>query len=228
MPCRRSLMLFGLLYLPAALLAAALGIFVATSQALAAQAATAVTVLVRDLEGEPLPDIAFTVVDAGDVEQVAVTDATGKVEVSIAGTSVWLREATGPDGSALEMDSNSIDGGLRLPLDGTPLVLGFMLDGPLLFRAPEVLDNPAFPEGELVELAGAASGATDVTETNVAVAAPETSMAVEPAETAAPASSFPVALAFIVAVVVIALLLLLVVWLRQVRRYREGVGRGQR
>jgi hypothetical protein len=219
-------MLFGLLYLPAVLLAAALGIFVATSQALAAQAATSVTVLVRDLEGEPLPDIAFTVVDAGDVEQVTVTDAKGKVEVSIVGASVWLREATGPDGSALEMDSNSIDGGLRLPLDGTPLVLGFMLDGPLLFRAPEVLDNPAFPEGELLEEpVTTAVGSAASSETSEAVAPSGAPAA--PTETPAPASGFPLALILVLVAVTIALLLLLFVWLRQVRRYRDGLGRGQ-
>lgn len=228
MPCRRSLLTFILLYLLAALLAAVLGVVVATGHAEAAEAATLVSILVRDLDGRPIPDISFTVVDASGQSQPAVTDAQGRVELSIAGASIWVQGATGPGSASLEMDENTAEGGLRLPLDGQPLVLGFILDGTLLFRAPAVLDNPAFPE----EQAPAPTALLALTPTATLSVATSADLPVRTpipaAETDVAEEGFPIALALLLAVVTLSLLLLVVVWLRQVRRYRQGLERGRR
>lgn len=227
MPRRRSLLIFLLLYLLAALLAAVLGIVVATAHVQAAEAATSVTILVRDLDGRPIPDISFTVLDASEQKQLVTTDDQGRVELSIVGASIWMQGATAADGASLEMDENTAEGGLRLPLDGQPLVLGFMLDGTLLFRAPAVLDNPAFPEEQA--LAPTVQPALTPTALAAAVSAPSpVRTSIPAAETDVADEGFPIALALLLAVAVLSALLLVVVWLWQVRRYRQGLERGRR
>jgi hypothetical protein len=108
---------------------------------------TRVTVIVHTLDGHPDAGLALTVEDAAGQTTTRTTDAQGMAEVVIAGPTVWLRQGTTAAGVAVQLDRNTADGGLRFPLDGTPLVLGFARDGTLLFRVPAALDNPAFPDG---------------------------------------------------------------------------------
>ncbi|NNJ12207.1 hypothetical protein EKD04_017900 [Chloroflexales bacterium ZM16-3] len=121
-------------------------------------ASTPVTVIVHTLDGQPESGLTVDIVDAAGQVTTLTTDAAGQVTTIIQGPTVWLRQVVA-DGVALQLDSNTPDGGLRLPLDGTPLVLGFTRDATLLFRAPQALDNPAFPHGVPGSPAGAAAPA---------------------------------------------------------------------
>jgi hypothetical protein len=224
---RRTILIF-IVYLLAALLAAALGMSVAVSH-VSAQVATPITILVRDLDGKPIAGIVMTVIDGSDQEQRSTTDAQGSLHLRLAGTSVWLRAAKGTDGTALEMDSNTADGGLRLPLDGTPLVLAFMLDGHLLFRAPAVLDNPAFPEMASTESALVVAGAaTQVPTMPTSVGRAETPGPQRPVVPGVAEGGIPVSLLIMLGIIGLGLLILLVVWLGYVWRYRQGQKRGPR
>jgi hypothetical protein len=121
-------------------------------------ASTPVTVIVHTLSGQPESGLTVDMMDAAGQATTLTTNAQGVATTIIQGPTVWLRQVAA-GGVVLQLDSNTTDGGLRLPLDGTPLVLGFTRDDTLLFRVPEAMDNPAFPNGVPGSLAGAAEPA---------------------------------------------------------------------
>lgn len=126
---------------------------------------TAVTVIVHGLDEQPQPDLLVLIEDATGQATTLTTDVRGVTETHIVGPTIWIRRVTTADGVTLQMDSNTAEGGLRLPLDGTPLVVAFARDDTLLFRAPSVLDNPAFPNGVEAALVTPTAEAASATQT---------------------------------------------------------------
>lgn len=113
----------------------------------ATQQQTRLTMVVRQFDAVPQAGVRIRLVLPDGQEQVAITNAEGMVVVDLLGSSVWIRGAELMDGSPLTMvDRNTPEGGLRIPLEGRPLVLAFALEDRALLRVPSTLDNPAFPE----------------------------------------------------------------------------------
>ncbi|WP_322489366.1 hypothetical protein [Chloroflexus sp.] len=120
--------------------------------------ATTVTVIIHDIDAHPQPGLVVSAEDGVGQSYTLTTDERGTAEVHIEGASIWIREIATAEGAVLQMDSNTDEGGMRFPLDGTPLIIAFARDGALLFRVPFELDDPAFPDGVPGTLSAATAG----------------------------------------------------------------------
>lgn len=142
---RRHLIIFSIIALSALMLALALVV----TQPAAAQPLreTPLTLVVADLAGQRQPGVAFTVTDERETIAQYVTDAAGTATLTVTGDLAWIRGATLADGTALSMESNTLEGGLRLSLTDDPITIPFALDSGVLFQIPFVMDNPAYPDG---------------------------------------------------------------------------------
>ncbi len=110
-----------------------------------AEGKTGLRVWVRGLDDAGVAGVVLALVDETKQPSTAMTNATGVAEViGLPGTYVRIVGATAPDGSALLMDENDSDGGLRIPLQAgqiQPLALR-TVDG-MLFVEP--VAEPAEP-----------------------------------------------------------------------------------